>query len=94
MNKIIANLHKNRSRRTSSSSSEEEPKLSDGSETDGPIQRDMCAKCSLPFDDNPVNWIWCIRCPRMMHRSCVTYVDLSQMAEEDLAAFEFECDFC
>ena len=53
MNKIIANLHKNRSRRTSSSSSEEEPKLSDGSETDGPIQRDMCAKCSLPFDDNP-----------------------------------------
>ena len=58
------------------------------------IDRNSCYRCEQPYDNNLAAWIDCNRCPRLMHRSRVTSIDLSCMPESDLEELCFECDYC
>lgn len=55
---------------------------------------ESCYKCEQPLDNDTTMWIQCHKCGRWLHRACVTTIDLFEMAEDEIADMEFECDYC
>ena len=81
------------------SSSEDDSSIEDmpGSDVDSgsePINPSQCYRCQGLEDGIPSNWIGCNRCPRWLHRSCVTSIDFFSMSETEIENMYFECDYC
>ena len=93
--KEMTELEKQKRKReiSSSDSDRDMSDLSDGSDMPIEIKARECYTCEQPYDDSPF-WIFCHRCPRLFHRRCVKSIDLCVMAEEEIEALQFECDFC
>ena len=53
-----------------------------------------CYACGESYDNNEENWVSCHKCPRWLHRGCVSTIDLLSLSEDDIADIEFECDYC
>ncbi|KAL4240801.1 hypothetical protein ACF0H5_001589 [Mactra antiquata] len=94
--KAMQKSNKRKFQEDSDSDSSAEPQFNDDEldDIDVNISKEQCYACEKKFTGDSSNWIMCHNCPRWLHRSCVSTIDLLSMSESEIADLQFECDFC